>query len=211
MNHKGKIYGFVGVIGSGKSYAIDSFIQDCGISERPFIVGDFSEGIRMTLLNIFGTPNSKMDVNSQAYSDWKKLEQRIFYPVDKNLVAFPINGRKFLQNTGEYLKQVVGEDVWARWTYNYVVEKLSNMNIDDVYLCEILFGSVRFDFEAKVIFDLAQSTGKDVTIYFCDYHSERYELSDHKSEKFAQYFLNLGCKDGEDITSLVKEKIYGRI
>jgi hypothetical protein len=75
------------------------------------------------------------------------------------------------------------------------------------------FGGVNLYEEAlgniDYMFKVAEATGKEVKIYFCDYHSDSYELNDHISEKFAQYFLSLGCKDGDDITELVKQKING--
>ena len=52
---------------------------------------------------------------------------------------------------------------------------------------------------------------KEVEIIFCNFKSGKYELNDHVSEDFARYFLNKGCKDGENITELVKEKLHGRI
>jgi hypothetical protein len=120
-----------------------------------------------------------------------------------------VEGRELLQRTGEYLKSLAGEDVWARWTANAVTNSWAKMSEEDALMCDIVFGSLRFDCEAEAIFKVAEATGKEVQIYFCDYHSDSYELNDHVSEKFAQYFLSLGCKDGDDITELVKQKING--
>ena len=63
MSLKGKIYGLVGVIGSGKSYQAEALMVGAACEERPMIMGDFSEGIRQTLMNIF-TGESKKRMRS---------------------------------------------------------------------------------------------------------------------------------------------------
>lgn len=215
MNRKGKIYGLVGVIGSGKSYHAELMEVDAACEERPMIIGDFSEGIRRTLMEIFVGENKRIDCTSKEYANWKQLSSSVFIPFKPKtdgpniLDTSLVDGRDLLQRTGEYLKKLAGEDVWARWTANYVTNIWAKMSEDKAYECDIVFGSLRFDYEAEAIFKVAELTGKEVKILFCDYHSETYELNDHISEKFAQYFISLGCKDGDDITQLVKEKING--
>lgn len=215
MSLKGKIYGLVGVIGSGKSYQAEALMVDAACMERPLIMGDFSEGIRQTLMNIFTGESKKIDCNSEAYAMWKRFHSGICLPFLEEGVPYQtlftekVSGRDLLQRTGEYLKLLAGEDVWARWTANAVTNSWAKMSEEDAEICDIVFGSLRFDCEAEAIFKVAEATGKEVKIYFCDYHSDSYELNDHVSEKFAQYFLSLGCKDGDDITELVKQKING--
>jgi hypothetical protein len=215
MSLKGKIYGLVGVIGSGKSYQAEALMVGAACEERPMIIGDFSEGIRQTLMNIFTGESKGIDCTGAAYAKWKQLSSDILLPFfaqadSPNILdSVRIEGRELLQHTGEYLKSLAGEDVWARWTANAVTNSLAKMSEEDALMCDIVFGSLRFDCEAEAIFKVAEATGKEVQIYFCDYHSDSYELNDHISEKFAQYFLSLGCKDGDDITELVKQKING--
>lgn len=213
MSLKGKIYGLVGVIGSGKSYQAEALMVGAACEERPMIMGDFSEGIRQTLMNIFTGESKKIDCTGEAYVKWKQLSSDILLPFKPQeespniLDSVRVEGRELLQRTGEYLKSLAGEDVWARWTANAVTNSWAKMSEEDALMCDIVFGSLRFDCEAEAIFKVAEATGKEVQIYFCDYHSDSYELNDHVSEKFAQYFLSLGCKDGDDITELVKQKI----
>lgn len=215
MSLKGKIYGLVGVIGSGKSYQAEALMVGDACEERPMIMGDFSEGIRQTLMNIFTGESKRIDCTGTAYAKWKQLSSDILLPFfaqgdSPNILdSVRIEGRELLQHTGEYLKSLAGEDVWARWTANAVTNRWAKMSEEDALMCDIVFGSLRFDCEAEAIFKVAEATGKEVQIYFCDYHSDSYELNDHISEKFAQYFLSLGCKDGDDITELVKQKING--
>lgn len=212
MSHKGKIYGIVGVIGSGKTYRAEQLQVDAACEERPMILGDFSEGIRQTLMNIFTGRNRGVQLDSSVYAGWKNAQQSILLPTSGNGLLpdiVKVTGREMLQRTGEYLKTLAGEDVWAKWTAQDILNRWSKIDTDKRGLCDIVFGSLRFDCEAEAIFKVAEATGKEVKIYFCDYHSDSYELNDHVSEKFAQYFLSLGCKDGDDITELVKQKING--
>jgi hypothetical protein len=214
MSRKGKIYGLVGVIGSGKTYRAEQLQVDAACAERPMIMGDFSEGIRQTLMNIFTGHGRGILLDSSVYSGWKNLTQIIMLPTSGNGLlpdSVKVNGRHLLQRTGEYIKTLAGEDVWARWTANDITDKWTQMPVEEMETCDIVFGSLRFDCEAEALFRVAEITGKKVEIFFCNFKSDKYELNDHVSENFARYFLDKGCEDGEDITKLVKEKLNGRI
>lgn len=214
MSHKGKIYGIVGVIGSGKTYRAEQLQYDAAVEERPMILGDFSEGIRQTLMNIFTGRNRGVQLDSSVYAGWKNSQQSILLPTSGNGLlpdTVKVTGREMLQRTGEYLKTLAGEDVWARWTSLNIIRRWADLPVEQAHACDIVFGSLRFDCEAEALFQVAASTSKEVEIIFCNFKSDKYELNDHVSEDFARYFLNKGCKDGENITDLVKEKLNGRI
>lgn len=214
MSHKGKIYGIVGVIGSGKTYRAEQLQYDAAVEERPMILGDFSEGIRQTLMNIFTGRNRGVQLDSSVYAGWKNAQQSILLPTSGNGLlpdTVKVTGREMLQRTGEYLKTLAGEDVWARWTSLDIIRRWADLPVEQAHACDIVFGSLRFDCEAEALFQVAASTSKEVEIIFCNFKSDKYELNDHVSEDFARYFLNKGCKDGENITDLVKEKLNGRI
>lgn len=214
MSHKGKIYGIVGVIGSGKTYRAEQLQYDAAVEERPMILGDFSEGIRQTLMNIFTGRNRGVQLDSSVYAGWKNSQQSILLPTSGNGLlpdTVKVTGREMLQRTGEYLKTLAGEDVWARWTSLDIIRRWADLPVEQAHACDIVFGSLRFDCEAEALFQVAASTSKEVEIIFCNFKSDKYELNDHVSEDFARYFLNKGCKDGENITDLVKEKLNGRI
>lgn len=214
MSHKGKIYGIVGVIGSGKTYMAEQLQYDAAVEERPMILGDFSEGIRQTLMNIFTGRNRGVQLDSSVYAGWKNSQQSILLPTSGNGLlpdTVKVTGREMLQRTGEYLKTLAGEDVWARWTSLDIIRRWADLPVEQAHACDIVFGSLRFDCEAEALFQVAASTSKEVEIIFCNFKSDKYELNDHVSEDFARYFLNKGCKDGENITDLVKEKLNGRI
>lgn len=217
MNPKGKVYGLVGVIGSGKSYRAEMLCVDAVAEERRLIMGDFSEGIRQTLMNIFTGQDIPIDVNSVDYDEWKKMDFDILLPIhvpftrERDLAYSTVSGRELLCNTGEYLKKLAGQDVWARWTLNAVMQRFYQLAQDSVLNTDLVFGSVRFNCEAKAVLQAAQTMGKDVEFIFCNYKSDRYKLSDHESEKFARYFLDKGCQDGDNITELVKEKLNAEV
>lgn len=204
----GKIYGFVGVIGSGKSYNAEKIVKES--IGRKVIYGDFSEGIRDTVIKILTGNATKIDCTSQFYSWWKQQKFTVPLPFIKNNCEI-VTGRQLLQRTGEHLKYLAGEDIWARYTTNYVVKQWLSLSKKEAEECNVIFGSLRFACEAKSLFEVSKILEKEVKIIFCDYHSPTYEINDHVSEHFAQFFLNQGCKDGQDITQKVKELVYGRI
>ena len=144
MSLKGKIYGLVGVIGSGKSYQAEALMVDAACMERPLIMGDFSEGIRQTLMNIFTGESKGIDCTGTAYAKWKQLSSDILLPFyaqqdSPNILdSVRVEGRELLQRTGEYLKSLAGEDVWARWTANAVTNSWAKMSEEDAEICDIL-------------------------------------------------------------------------
>ena len=78
---------------------------------------------------------------------------------------------------------------------------------EDAYRANIVFGSVRFLEEVEVIFDIAKMTSKEVEIIFCNFKSDKYELNNHTSELLARHFVELGFKDGDDITEQLYEML----
>lgn len=197
---RGIIYGLVGVIGSGKSYRAEQIQIDSKAEDRPCIVGDFSEGIRQTLMNIFTGHDVTIDVTSREYSYWKNLDFNVPIPAQKDE---KISGRLLLQRCGEYLKNLAGKSVWADWTLNDITNKLMGLSSEEAVRANIVFGSLRFLDEAKNVLLLGKLTKKEVRIIFCDYKSGSYELNDHESEKLARYFVTDGYKDGDDITDVI--------
>ena len=198
---RGIIYGLVGVIGSGKSYRAEQIQIDSKAENRPCIVGDFSEGIRVFLLNLFGTTECSMNITSKVYLDWKNTDQKFSYPVGNSLVTSPINGRELLQRAGEYIKKLAGDDVWANWTAKDVIRKWQLLpSVQDGLDANVVFGSLRFIEEAYAVFEVGKRLRKEVRIIFCNYKSGSYELNDHVSEKLARYFVDKDYDDGDDIT-----------
>ena len=204
---RGKVYAYVGVIGSGKSYQASKKIQESSAQGNPVISSDFSDGIRRVLLDIFGLTDVGIDVNSTCYALWKKQTQRIAIPLGKSICFSPIDGRELLKNIGEGLKEIAGEDVWARWSHDRVLKEVENLTEEEKEKCDIVFGSVRFPMEVKTVFSVANRLNKEVQFIFCDYHSKNYSPNiEHISEGLAHDCISAGFKDGDDIT----EYLYDR-
>jgi len=206
---KGKIYGFVGVIGSGKSYRANQVIEETRKEKNGCVVmGDFSEGIRRFAMVVLAGLSRPINILSNEYSDWKNTEFEVPLPYSDQK-SITLSGRQILKNVGEGLKEVLGPDIWARWTENDIISTLNHISIgmtkEQGDAIKIVFGSVRFPIEAKVLFDLAAKMDREVEIIFCDYKSSVYELFPHVSEKFAQRFIEMGYKDGDNITDVVRE------
>ena len=211
--NEGKVYGFVGVTGSGKDYQVGLLKDLDGVSKRPILTGDFSEGVRQTVMQLllpYGEMNY-IDPESRVYRDWKNLEFDIPVPVScgDNMLTSRITGRQILQNVGEGLKELCGNGVWANWTANRLLQRWLQLSEVNKIKADVVFGSIRFDYEAEQVFKVASIMHKTVEIYMCDYHSQYYRVLDHESEKFARYFLGLGYKDGQNITNAVYQKIMG--
>ena len=212
--NEGKIYGFVGVTGSGKDYQVGLLKDLDEASKRPILTGDFSEGIRQTVMQLllpYGEMNY-IDPESQVYRDWKNLEFDVPIPVSGggiDMMTSRITGRQILQNVGEGMKELCGKDIWANWTANRLLQRWLELPETDKIKADVVFGSIRFDHEAEQVFRVAGIMRKTVEIYMCDFHSQFYRVLDHESEKFARYFLGLGYKDGQNITNAVYQKIMG--
>ena len=202
--NSGKVYGFVGPIGGGKTYQLNKLMNSSLEEERGFISSDFSDGIRDTLLKVFGG-DGIIDPASEFYMKWKDYKQGIILPGFKyNQVYF--RGRDLLKNIGEELKKLAGEDVWARWTGNDVCKKyFSITDPERQNTANVAFGSIRYPYEAEMVFSVAKIIGKEVKIIFCNHHDAEFNPDTHSSETLAHQMILRGCKDGDDITTLVKE------
>ena len=202
----GKIYGFIGPAKGGKSYQLNQ-LQNLAIGEeRDFIQADFSDGIRQTVLNIFGTTECGVDLLSPCYSQWKEMEQKFTIPVGSSLETSGIKGREILKNVGEYLKTLAGEDVWARWTGNDICRQYWNLENDSKRkYCIIAFGSVRFGVEVNMVFTIAKLLNKEVELRFCNYQNVNCDPNVHISESLGHQLILRGHKDGDDVTASIRE------
>ena len=202
---KGKVYAFVGVVGSGKTFRLEKMLNDAEISGMSVIKADFSDGVRDTLMNILTGSDQEIDLSSKLYADWKLDVIEVPVPYE----TFPCNtirttGRELLQNTAEFCKRLAGTGVWAKYAEDKVVSQFKEYVKSGTFSPDhisIMFGSVRFPSEIQVVFRVGEKTGKDVQFIFCDYHSENYSPNiDHTSESLAQDCISAGFKDGDDIT-----------
>lgn len=204
MKNNESVYGFIGPAKGGKTYQLNALRKRANDESRDFITGDFSDGIRHTILEIFGLSNSEIDPSSKEYLNWKDRQQVIDIPGQLGFTEF--RGRDLLKNVGEYLKTLAGEDVWARWTGNDICRKYWNLETDEDRDSSIVaFGSVRFGSEVNMLFNVASLINKNVKLIFCNHYDTKFDPNVHISESLAHQLILRGFKDGEDVTQAVKE------
>ncbi len=204
-SNQGKIYGFIGPKQGGKSYRLNELLKHSDAENRKCLQGDFSDGIRQTVLSIFGITEGSVNLLSPWYSSWKDADLQYSVPVGDNIVSGTIKGRDILKNTGEYIKTLAGGSVWARWTAQDILRKHSLLSSDEERnRCTIALGSVRFPIEVNVIFTIAEILNKEVELLFCNYHNEKFCPNVHISEELAHSLIFKGYKDGDIVTDEVK-------
>lgn len=207
-----KVYGFIGVIGSGKSFTANNYMQKSTNAGRKVIMVDFSDAIREFVRFIIAGTGGTVNILSKEYSIWKKLENKIYLPEKDKfnldiLNSKSVSGRELLQRVGEGLKQFAGDDIWAKTATKRVLDFFSGMPKNEISKCDVIFGSLRFLYEAEELFKIASKMEKEVEIIFCDYHSDVYEINNHESEKLAQRLIDAGCKNGDNVTEIIKSYI----
>lgn len=173
-----KVYGLIGVIGSGKGYTSDLIKFDnkhLRVSEL-----DFSDGVRKVTYKHLGIqpPND--------YRVWKETDLN------------GKKGREWLEYVGEGFRGIV-PNFWAEYCKEEAEKLIENTDV-------FIFGSIRNELEAKVVIDFAKNNGFLLHLIFTNYPSEYYEIRDNPSEYFAQKFLKMGCENFEDITLKVIEE-----
>lgn len=204
--HIGMIYGFIGPIGGGKTYQLELLRKRNKETLCPFITGDFSDGIRQTVLNLFGCDGLKINASSSYYLEWKNKEQLFDIPIGDYGRHVPIKGRELLKNIGEGLKDLAGQDVWARWTLSDICKQYQSLSNDNrKQECDVAFGSIRFKDEAQAVFNASEMLEKQVKLIFCNFHEVKYDPDVHVSESLAHKLISLGYKDEDDVTQVVKE------
>lgn len=195
---RGKIYSFVGPAGGGKSYAAEEIIGQSKYDGVPCISVDFSDGIRDVVNVMFTGKEAAVDLNNNDYLTWKKCVQDIFTPNGEMVM---VDGRTMLKNLGEFLKDKMGNEIWANWALNMLMRKYYDLDLVSRTACNIVFGSLRFDVELQAILKCAELTKKDVEIIYCNYNNVQASLGFiHPSEKLAQSLIKYGFKHRDIIT-----------
>jgi len=200
------IYAYIGVIGSGKDYASKAKSEE--LSAKIF---DFSDGVRDITFGFLGyTPKCNDD-----YVLFKMNENKLMFPIKEGLFKQPafsvcnLTGRKFLENVGITMRNY-DKDFWAKYTINKCREFLYNEIKENRLVNFLIFNAVRYKNEAQFLIDLADEFGYDLQFIFTNYKSDRYEIRNDDSEKFAQYFLNEGFDHMDNITEEVYPYVTGK-
>jgi hypothetical protein len=185
----------VGVRGAGKDYTATSLLNKKPTAR---IIG-FSDGVRDYTWKALGwEPESH-----EKYEEFKKSE----IILHTGGVVHKITGRNFLINIGDKVMKHYDHEVWAKvWERKASnILKFSSGNPNT-----IIANDLRHINEYLTARATAFEFGAKLTVIFCDYRSDRYEISDDSTEALAVSILNTGLfKDGDDITKYM-EDLYGK-
>lgn len=187
-----QVFAYIGVIGSGKDFAAKNKSLELG-GVRVF---DFSDGVRELTFGFLD-----YHPEGEDYTLFKSHDNVLRFPISKgigstNYRVISISGRKFLENVGITMRKV-DPDFWAKFCFSNAKDFVKSFDPD----C-IIFNAVRYQNEADYV-KLFRLLNYDVKFIFTNYKSDRYEIRNDDSEKFAQKFLNMGCEHMQDITNLV--------
>lgn len=170
------IRGFIGPMGGGKDYQANKLIEEEG-----YVKVAFADSLRDMAWKIL----SWKPANEEEYDRFKKGD--IFLD---SMAGF-INGRLFLQNLGETLRET-DKNFWVK----ELKKRLDILEINGYN--KIVVTDIRHDNELEFIKSLSYKS--DNKIIFCNYKSDRYRVDDsHISEALAHKYLENGYKDGDEI------------
>ena len=179
-----KITGFIGVVGSGKTYRRDA------LRTKGFIAIDFKDALIDMVEDLVGFP---------IRNDYEGFKERIIgmpnaYIDMLDQCPEAMTGRRLLQRLGTEVMRKRDPNYWVNaWT------KRANDAVNGGK--SVVVADVRFQNEIDAIEDLGKKLGVEPNIVFCDYRSDRYDAtSTHPSEALAQDLLQKGYKDGDEIT-----------
>jgi len=192
-----KVYGFIGLNGSGKHYRAEIVQKETGAD-----LIDFSDGVRDYTFSFLGWFPSA----PQEYEEFKERSSILKLGGEWRVRN---TGRDFLDNVGKKMRDF-DPNFWA----NYARDKALESENDT-----IIFSSCRYDNELQAVADYCHKKHgnfMNLTLIFCDYRSEKYDETPKEYQEFALMLRDKhGCKDGDDVTDLVlmllseKTKING--
>lgn len=194
MGNKKLVYGVIGVIGSGKDFFSQELYKNHineGISTK---IVDFSDGVRDLTFSFIG---DKTKYTIEQYTNWKNGFSEVMM-LDGSLRR--INNREFMTNIGARMREY-NPEFWANICIQNAYKDSDGVDV-------FIFNSCRYKEEARKIFEFSDKINGEVKIFFTNYISPRYQISDDDSEKYARWFRDAGCKHKEDITNLVRETFY---
>lgn len=182
-----RLWVYIGVIGSGKDFSAKSKKE-----ETRGEIESFSEGVREFTWEFLGWKPK----TPEEYEQFKY--QKFNVPVPNSEIS--CDGRKFLENIGSKMRKV-NKDFWANYA-KLKCAKLFSSGVKDVIIYDC-----RYLNEARIALELQKEIGCEVHFTFCNYGSHRKEIRNDESEYFAQHFLKLGYKDGDDLFSEIVKMI----
>ena len=175
----------IGVRGSGKDYFADEIIKNNNKYKK---IG-FSDEVRNSAWIVLGlSPNS-----DEEYDNFKKSEIEIF-PGRK------IKGRDILINVAERIIKPLDPLHFAeKWRGKCLHEIIHGSSI--------IGHDLRFMFEFEQAYNLSQKFDINLKVVFCNYISDRYEVTSDETEALSVELINAGFKDKDDVTQYLITKL----
>ena len=181
-----KIVAFVGRAGSGKDYQCNLLVENQGFKKLAF--ADALRDIALTILDL-------NEENALEHYDTMKSSQNcIEVKVEDRGVLYQHNNlsfRRFLELLGTQGIRKYDNDFWCRC----LIKTIKDNNYKKVCISDM-----RFLNEYEYLSNFAKENGYEFNVYFCDYHSARYEEdNNHESAMMGNYFAK---HDYEDLAEL---------
>lgn len=196
-----KLYGFVGVIGSGKNYQQERLVKEgwVAIDFKDELIDMCSDLVGYDIRQDYDTFKRYIIGFDKAHSALEKpLTDRQYEDFNTGCLEgspLAMTGRRLLQRMGTEVMRKRDPDYWVNaWRKKVDAALRDGKNV--------AVADVRFQNEAEAIkgFEFQSYAPIDAKIIFCDYRSERYDdKSTHESEKMAQEFKRMGYRDQEEI------------
>lgn len=194
-----KVFAFVGPKGGGKDTALAEYKDLYLKSGYTIIETDFSDGIRAVVAGVIYGEQHEISNLDERYLQWKNAANRLnCFEMDSTTSP---TGRDMLIGVGETMKQMFGQDIWAKYCELDVKRKLNRQDNNDKIA--IFFGSTRFIHEAATVIRIADYIGAKPEFMFCNYNHAAEGMIVHASEKLAQYFVDLKIGHRQDITNQI--------
>lgn len=192
-----EVVAFLGVIGSGKDYRAQQYLEAHPDAMRI----DFKDALVEMASDLVGYDvRGEYDWFKSAIIGFRKPSNALSegfarHEMDELKRRHPhlLTGRDILQRLGTDVMRARQPDWWAREWKHRAFEALGNAR-------SVVVADCRFENEVLTIRDLAQLCIVDASFVFCDYRSPRYDAdSPHESERLARALVRLGLHDGATI------------
>ena len=191
----GKIILLIGLRGSGKDFFADELV-----GENPnFHKIGFSDGVREYSWKALGWE----PVIPEEYESFKDAKVKIEF---KSGFTYEITGREFLINVGDKQMKSLDPDIWAK-IWGKKCREIFNKDIDST----VIGYDLRYLQEFREAVMVRNLYTLDLKVLFCNFKSNRWELSDDPSEALAKFLYLQGFGHKSDVTKFLKQIMVGEV
>lgn len=181
------IISFIGRAGSGKDYQCNLLV------EKGYKKVAFADALRNIAFASLGIPSL---TGYKYYEDMKALPCISINIQDKNTLTsiseHKLTFRQYLEMLGTQGIRYYDENFWC---------KCLGSTILDTHYTNICISDLRFKNEYDYLYTFCKDHNFSFTCIFCDYKSSRYQdINNHQSAKLANWLVEQGYKDGQQIT-----------